>query len=83
MDTTSSATGQHAATWAWLALVVITIGSWWLAPAHSGGTAHASAPITGVQWHPEHPSVSLTQLTRLLRRLERQSLATPFSRRSA
>lgn len=44
---------------------------------------HASAPITGVQWHPEHPSVSLTQLTRLLRRLERQRLATPFSRRSA
>ena len=33
---------------------------------------HASAPITGIQWHPEHPSVSLTQLTRLLRRLERQ-----------
>lgn len=36
---------------------------------------HASAPITGVQWHPEHPAVSLTQLTRLLRRLERQRLA--------
>lgn len=43
---------------------------------------HASAPITGVQWHPEHPSVSLTQLTRLLRRLERQRLASPFSRRT-
>ncbi len=33
---------------------------------------HTSAPLTGVQWHPEHPSVSLTQLTLLLRRLERQ-----------
>ena len=34
-------------TWAWLALVTITIGSWWLAPAHSG-TAEASVPITAV-----------------------------------
>ncbi|MCW5953034.1 MAG: gamma-glutamyl-gamma-aminobutyrate hydrolase family protein [Propionibacteriaceae bacterium] len=42
---------------------------------------HASAPITGVQWHPEHPSVSLVQLTRLLRRLERQHLASRASRR--
>lgn len=33
---------------------------------------HTSAPLTGVQWHPEHPSVSLIQLTGLLRRLERQ-----------
>jgi hypothetical protein len=34
-------------TWAWLALVAITIGSWWLAPAHSG-TAEANVPITAV-----------------------------------
>lgn len=33
---------------------------------------HSSAPLTGVQWHPEHPAVSLVQLTGLLRRLERQ-----------
>ena len=32
-------------TWAWLVLVAITIGSWWLAPAHSG-TAETSVPIT-------------------------------------
>lgn len=44
---------------------------------------HASAPITGVQWHPEHPSVSLTQLTRLLRRLERQRQASPLARRAS
>jgi apolipoprotein N-acyltransferase len=48
VDTTSSATGQHAATWAWLALVVITIGSWWLAPAHSGGTAQPNTMITAL-----------------------------------
>ena len=31
----------------WLALCAITIGSWWLAPVHSGdGAAVASVPIT-------------------------------------
>jgi putative glutamine amidotransferase len=34
---------------------------------------HESAPITGVQWHPEHPDVALTQLVPLLRRLGRQA----------
>jgi caa(3)-type oxidase subunit IV len=34
-------------TWAWVALVAITLGSWWLAPAHSG-TAAPSVPITAV-----------------------------------
>lgn len=33
--------------------------------------AHESAPITGVQWHPEHPRVAMAQLVPLLRRLER------------
>ncbi|MGO3153664.1 MAG: gamma-glutamyl-gamma-aminobutyrate hydrolase family protein [Galactobacter sp.] len=33
---------------------------------------HKEAPITGVQWHPEHPEVSRTQLVALLQRLERQ-----------
>lgn len=34
-------------TWTWVVLVAITIGSWWLAPAHSG-TPEASVPITAV-----------------------------------
>lgn len=33
---------------------------------------HRDAPITGVQWHPEHPAVAHRQLTRLLKRLEHQ-----------
>lgn len=36
---------------------------------------HESAPLTGVQWHPEHPEVASRQLTPLLHRLERQHLA--------
>lgn len=34
---------------------------------------HESAPITGVQWHPEHPDTAKAQLTALLKRLERQA----------
>jgi putative glutamine amidotransferase len=34
---------------------------------------HESARITGVQWHPEHPDVALTQMVPLLRRLGRQA----------
>lgn len=33
---------------AWLALVVITIASWWLAPAHSGATAQPRVLITAL-----------------------------------
>lgn len=33
---------------------------------------HESAPVTGVQWHPEHPAVAAEQLTALLLRLETQ-----------
>jgi putative glutamine amidotransferase len=33
---------------------------------------HERAPITGVQWHPEHPDAAAGQLRRLLRRLESQ-----------
>lgn len=33
---------------------------------------HESAPITGVQWHPEHPRVAGRQLRALLLRLQRQ-----------
>lgn len=32
---------------------------------------HETAPITGVQWHPEHPHVAATQLVALLRRMDR------------
>ena len=44
--------------------------------AHDGiieAAVHESAPITGVQWHPEHPETAAEQLTPLLRRLERQA----------
>jgi putative glutamine amidotransferase len=33
---------------------------------------HERAPITGVQWHPEHAGAPAGQLTRLLRRIESQ-----------
>lgn len=33
---------------------------------------HREAPVTGVQWHPEHPEAASTQLTALLLRLEAQ-----------
>lgn len=35
-------------TWTWLVLMVITVGSWWLAPAHSHGVASASLVVTCV-----------------------------------
>ncbi len=40
--------GQRVVTWVWFGLVVITIGSWWLAPAHVGGAAQPSTLITAV-----------------------------------
>lgn len=39
---------------------------------------HASAPVTAVQWHPEHPVTAPTQLAALLRRLRTQC-ATPVA----
>ncbi len=39
-------TTQRAVTWVWLALVAITITSWWLSPAHAGGLTQPSVPIT-------------------------------------
>lgn len=49
--------------------------------AHAAdGTVEAvvqeTAPITGVQWHPEHPETAAVQLTPLLHRLERQARAS-------
>lgn len=38
---------------------------------------HESAPLTGVQWHPEHPATAEEQLAPLLRRLERQAERMP------
>ena len=34
---------------------------------------HQTAPVTAVQWHPEHPEAAHSELIPLLRRLERQS----------
>jgi len=36
---------------------------------------HADAPITGVQWHPEHPDTADEQLAALLERLRAQTAA--------
>jgi putative glutamine amidotransferase len=47
--------------------------------AHDGvieAIVHESAPITGVQWHPEHPETASRQLRALLLRLERQLVAS-------
>jgi hypothetical protein len=40
------ATTTRSMTWTWLLLIAITIGSWWLAPAHFTETVAASTPIT-------------------------------------
>ncbi len=54
MTTTSEAPApSHAAetrtlTWAWIALCIITIGSWWLAPAHFTERVDPSIPITAL-----------------------------------
>ncbi|MCX5044289.1 cytochrome C oxidase subunit IV family protein [Aldersonia sp. NBC_00410] len=42
----TSGTASRAITWTWLALSAITLGSWWMAPGHSDGTAVPSVPIT-------------------------------------
>ena len=38
--------GHRAVTIVWLVLCAITIGTWWLSPAHSAVAAVASVPIT-------------------------------------
>ena len=38
----------RSVTWAWIVLMIITIGSWSLAPAHSSTTVVASIPITAL-----------------------------------
>jgi len=52
------------------------------AHASDGGIealTHDYAPVTAVQWHPEHPRTASTQLSALLRRLERQHSMAPAS----
>ncbi|MCX2929222.1 cytochrome C oxidase subunit IV family protein [Mycobacterium sp. CVI_P3] len=41
-------TSERTITWTWLVLVAITVGSWWLAPAHTRGVASASVAVTCV-----------------------------------
>jgi hypothetical protein len=41
-------TNERTITRTWLVLVAITLGSWWLAPAHSRGVASASIAVTCV-----------------------------------
>jgi Prokaryotic Cytochrome C oxidase subunit IV len=41
-------TNERTITWTWLLLVAITVGSWWLAPAHARGVASASVAVTCV-----------------------------------
>ena len=43
---TSATASQRAVSVVWLALTVVTVLSWWLAPARTGGPATASVPIT-------------------------------------
>ena len=45
---TTSGESTRSITWVWAALTAITIGSWWLAPAHITGTVQASTAITAV-----------------------------------
>jgi hypothetical protein len=47
VTTTETTRGaKRAITGAWVALSVITVLSWWLAPGHSTGVSSASTPIT-------------------------------------
>ena len=41
-------TNERTITWTWLVLMAITLGSWWLAPAHARGVASASVAVTCV-----------------------------------
>ncbi|WP_280367386.1 cytochrome C oxidase subunit IV family protein [Nocardia wallacei] len=38
----------RAITAVWIVLVLVTIGTWWLAPGHTSGAAVGSVPITVV-----------------------------------
>lgn len=41
-------TAARAITAVWIVLVLVTIGTWWLAPGHTSGTVVGSVPITVV-----------------------------------
>lgn len=38
----------RAMMWVWVGLTAITIGSWWLAPAHFTDTVEPSTPVTAL-----------------------------------
>ena len=46
--TTARATAERRLLWAWVVLVLITVGSWWLAPAHFTETTQASTTVTAL-----------------------------------
>lgn len=41
-------TTARALTWTWVVLVAITVGSWWLAPAHFTDTVQPSTGVTAL-----------------------------------
>ncbi|WP_396903883.1 cytochrome C oxidase subunit IV family protein [Mycolicibacterium phlei] len=48
MTTHTTTRSARVMTWTWLALTAITVGSWWLAPAHFTDTVQPSTPITAL-----------------------------------
>ncbi|MGV0849057.1 cytochrome C oxidase subunit IV family protein [Mycolicibacterium phlei] len=48
MSTHTTTRPARIMTWTWLALTAITVGSWWLAPAHFTDTVQPSTPITAL-----------------------------------
>ncbi|PQE01710.1 prokaryotic cytochrome C oxidase subunit IV family protein [Mycobacterium sp. EPG1] len=44
--TTTPGSGLRVITWTWAVLTAITVGSWWLAPAHFTETVAPSTAIT-------------------------------------
>lgn len=48
MTTHTTTRSARVMTWTWLALTAITVGSWWLAPAHFTDTVQPGTPITAL-----------------------------------